>query len=80
MTAPWLDAAVAEEIRAEMAATVWKVVVCEGDRVEDGDLLVILESMKMDIPVLAEMTARVIELAVHEGDVIGEGDLIATVE
>ncbi len=70
----------AEEIRAELAAIVWKVVVSEGDRVEDGDILVILESMKMDIPVLAEATGRVIELAVHEGDVIGEGDLIATVE
>ena len=41
----------AEEVRAEMVANVWKVVVAAGDAVEDGDTLVILESMKMEIPV-----------------------------
>jgi hypothetical protein len=45
---------VADEIRAEMVANVWKVVAATGDRVDDGDTLVILESMKMEIPVLAE--------------------------
>jgi biotin carboxyl carrier protein len=71
---------VAEEIRAEMVANVWKVVVAAGDRVEDGDTLVILESMKMEIPVLSEGGGTVVELAVNEGDVVQEGDLIATVE
>jgi len=71
---------VAEEIRAEMVANVWKVVVAEGDQVSDGDTLVILESMKMEIPVLSESAGRVAELAVAEGDVIQEGDLIAVVE
>ena len=42
------------EVRAEMVANVWKVVVPEGDTVAEGDTLVILESMKMEIPVLAE--------------------------
>ena len=70
----------AEEIRAEMVANVWKVVVAEGDQVSDGDTLVILESMKMEIPVLSESAGRVAELAVAEGDVIQEGDLIAVVE
>ena len=41
------------EVRAEMVANVWKVVAVEGDHVDDGDTLVILESMKMEIPVLA---------------------------
>ena len=41
----------AEEVRAEMVANVWKVVVSQGDSVEEGDTLVILESMKMEIPV-----------------------------
>ena len=45
------------EVRAEMVANVWKVVATEGDQVEDGDTLVILESMKMEIPVLAEEQA-----------------------
>jgi len=69
----------AEEIRAEMVANVWKVVVAQGDAVEAGDTLVILESMKMEIPVIAESGGTVAELAVGEGDVVQEGDLIATV-
>ena len=69
----------AEEVRAEMVANVWKVVVAEGDTVEDGDTLVILESMKMEIPVVAESAGTVSSLAVNEGDVVQEGDLIATI-
>ena len=70
----------ADEIRAEMVANVWKVVVAAGDQVSDGDTLVILESMKMEIPVLAESDGTVAEIAVAEGDVVQEGDLIARVE
>jgi acetyl-CoA carboxylase biotin carboxyl carrier protein len=68
------------EVRAEMVANVWKVVVHEGDQVEDGDTLVILESMKMEIPVLAEDSGTIVGLKVAEGDVIQEGDLIAVIE
>lgn len=68
------------EVRAEMVANVWKVVVAEGDTVSDGDTLVILESMKMEIPVLAEEEGVVAQLKVAEGDVIQEGDLIAVIE
>jgi acetyl-CoA carboxylase biotin carboxyl carrier protein len=71
---------VADEIRAEMVANVWKVVAVKGDNVDDGDTLVILESMKMEIPVLAESAGVVTEIAVNEGDVVQEGDLIARVE
>ena len=70
----------ADEIRAEMVANVWKVVATKGDSVDDGDTLVILESMKMEIPVLAESAGVVAEIAVDEGDVVQEGDLIARVE
>ena len=70
----------ADEIRAEMVANVWKVVVAAGDQVSDGDTLVVLESMKMEIPVVAESDGIVAEIAVNEGDVIQEGDLIARVE
>jgi acetyl-CoA carboxylase biotin carboxyl carrier protein len=69
-----------EEIRAEMVANVWKIVVAEGDEVSDGDTLVILESMKMEIPVLSEVDGIVAKLAVTEGDVVQQGDLIAVVE
>ena len=67
------------EIRAEMVANVWKVVVAQGDQVSDGDTLVILESMKMEIPVLTESAGTVTQLAVGEGDVVQEGDLIAVI-
>jgi biotin carboxyl carrier protein len=68
------------EIRAEMVANVWKVVATPGAHVQDGDTLVILESMKMEIPVLAEGDGTLTKLAVAEGDVIQEGDLIAVIE
>ena len=68
----------ADEIRAEMVANVWKVVMAEGDEVADGDTLVILESMKMEIPVSPSPTARC-----HAGRVRGRrrpgGDLIAVI-
>ncbi|GAA3980548.1 biotin/lipoyl-binding carrier protein [Actinomadura viridis] len=67
------------EVRAEMVANVWQVVVAEGDPVKEGDTLVILESMKMEIPVLAEEPGTVSALAVREGVVVQEGDLIAVV-
>ena len=69
----------AEEVRAEMVANVWKVVVAQGDSVADGDTLVILESMKMEIPVLAEGSGVVTKMHVAEGDVVQEGDPIATI-
>jgi acetyl-CoA carboxylase biotin carboxyl carrier protein len=69
----------AEHIRAEMVANVWKIVAKVGDEVSEGDTIVILESMKMEIPVLTESAGTVTEIAVAEGDVIQEGDLIAVV-
>ena len=67
------------EVRAEMVANVWKVVAAEGEQVSDGATLVILESMKMEIPVLAEEPGTITKLAVAEGDVVQEGDLIAII-
>lgn len=70
----------AEEIRAEMVANVWKVVASPGDTIAEGDTLVILESMKMEIPVVSEEGGTVSRIAVNEGDVVQEGDLIAVVD
>jgi pyruvate carboxylase len=75
-----VGAGVAEEVLAEMVANVWKVVVAQGDEVAEGDTLVILESMKMEIPVVTESGGTVKELRVNEGDVVQEGDVIAVVE
>jgi acetyl-CoA carboxylase biotin carboxyl carrier protein len=66
------------EIRAEMAANVWKVLVSDGDQVTPGQTLVILESMKMEINVDAEVGGTV-TVVVSEGSTIQEGDVIATV-
>ena len=65
------------EVRAEMAANVWKVVVAEGDAVAAGDTLLVLESMKMEIPVLADAGGTVTRLPAAEGTVVQEGDLLA---
>lgn len=69
----------AEEVRAEMVANVFKVLVAEGDVVADGDTLVILESMKMEIPVLSEVDGTISKVAVQQGGFVQEGDLIAEI-
>ena len=69
-----------EEVLAEMVANVWKVLVSTGDDVSEGDTLVILESMKMEIPVEATVDGKVSEVKVTEGGVVQEGDVIAVIE
>ena len=68
------------EVLAEMVGNVWKVMAGPGDRVATGDALVILESMKMEIPVESPVDGTVRELRVREGGVVQEGDVIAVVE
>ncbi|SDP71473.1 Biotin-requiring enzyme [Actinopolyspora xinjiangensis] len=70
----------AHEIRAEMVANVMTVDVAVGDQVGNGDSVVMLESMKMEIPVLTERPGRVHRIAVGPGDVVREGDLLAVIE
>ncbi len=64
------------EIRADMVANVMEIYVAEGDTLKVGDTIVLLESMKMEIPVIAEADGTVTRLAVAVGDVVQEGDLI----
>ena len=66
------------EIRAEMVAQVHSVLVEPGTPVNAGDTLMLLESMKMEIPVLAEAGGIVLEIAVQPGDVVHEGDVLVT--
>ena len=68
------------EVRAEITANVWQVRVEVGQSVEVGDELVILESMKMEIPVTAPLAGTISELAVAPDDQVTEGDLIAVIE
>jgi biotin carboxyl carrier protein len=67
---------VAEQIRAEMVANVLSVLVSDGDQVNAGQPVVIMESMKMEIPVLAEHGGTVSRVVVAEGDVVQEGDVM----
>ncbi|MEY4311513.1 MAG: hypothetical protein RL355_401 [Actinomycetota bacterium] len=67
------------EIRADMVANVMEIYVAEGDQISVGDTVVLLESMKMEIPVIAEVAGTVARLAVTQGDVVQEGDLIVEI-
>jgi len=69
-----------EELKASMAGSVWKIVAGAGETVEEGQDVVILESMKMEIPIAAESAGTVKELKVAEGDFVNEGDVIAVIE
>ncbi|MSO38521.1 MAG: biotin/lipoyl-binding carrier protein [Acidimicrobiia bacterium] len=68
------------EIRAEIAANVWQVRAEVGMAVAEGDEICILESMKMEIPVVTEVPGIVRELFVEPDQVIQEGDLIAIID
>jgi acetyl-CoA carboxylase biotin carboxyl carrier protein len=68
------------EIRAEIAANVWQVVVDEGQMVAEGDEIVILESMKMEIPVETEDDGTVKEIRCEEGQSVSEGDVLVVLE
>lgn len=67
-------------VKSNMAGTVWKVLVKPGDKVEAGQDVLILESMKMEIPISAETAGVVKALKVKEGDFVNDGDLVAEVE
>ncbi len=68
------------EIRAEMVANVWQVLVEEGEAIAAGAQLLVLESMKMEIPVESPVSGTVTGLHVVPGQVLAEGDLIVVVE
>jgi biotin carboxyl carrier protein len=71
-----LDEPVAEQIRAEMVANVLSVLVGDGEVITPGQPVVIMESMKMEIPVLAEHGGTVERVFVAQGDVVQEGDVM----
>ena len=69
-----------KEIKSEITGSVWKIVKQVGDAVGDEDALMILESMKMEIPVLAETSGTVLEIKVKEGEPVAEGQVLAVLE
>ncbi len=70
----------AEEIRAHITGTVWKIEVEVGAEVEEEDELVILESMKMEMPVETPIDGTVKEILIAEGDAVEEGQVLVIVE
>ena len=68
------------DVEAHITGTVWKIEVAVGDAVARGDVVAILESMKMEMPVEAEIEGTVIELLCDEGDSVSEGQPIARLE
>ena len=64
------------KVRSEVSGSVWKIEVAEGQAVNEGDTLVIVESMKMEIPICAEVSATVLELLVAEGDPVTEDQVV----
>ena len=68
------------EIEAHITGTVWKVQVQVGDRVADGDTVVILESMKMEMPVTAESDGLVAAIRCEEGQSVAEGDVLVVLK
>ena len=68
------------EVRAEMAANVWQVTATVGQLVEEGDVLMILESMKMEIPVEAPAAGIVSAIRVAEKDQVAEGDVLVVID
>jgi acetyl-CoA carboxylase biotin carboxyl carrier protein len=68
------------EIKSEITGTVWQVKSSPGDKVESGDTLVVVESMKMEIPVITEDAGTVKEILVKEKDPVAEGQVVAVIE
>ena len=70
----------AVEVEAQVTGSIWKIERAVGDVVEEEDVLLIIESMKMEIPVEAPCDGRVGEVRVSEGDSIEEGDILVVLE
>ena len=68
------------EVEAQVTGNVWKIETAVGTRVEEEDVLLVIESMKMEIPVEAPVAGRVVEIRVREGQAIDEGDVLVVLE
>jgi acetyl-CoA carboxylase biotin carboxyl carrier protein len=68
------------QIYSNMAGSIWKILVQVGDQVEEGQEVVILESMKMEIPIVAELRGVVKDINKQEGEFVNEGEVIIEIE
>ena len=68
------------EIKAELVGNLWKITIEVGQHVEEDDTIMILESMKMEIPIMAPQAGTIKEILAKEGDVVQEGQTVAIIE
>jgi len=67
-------------VKTEITGKVWKITAEKGQRLDEDEPIVILESMKMEIPVPAPIACTIVDIVVAEGDSVSEGDVIAHIE
>lgn len=68
------------DVKSEIAGQVWKIAATPGDKLAGDDVIMILESMKMEIPIVAPKAGTLVDLHVAEQDMVAEGQTIATLE
>ncbi|MDA0840759.1 MAG: acetyl-CoA carboxylase biotin carboxyl carrier protein subunit [Planctomycetota bacterium] len=68
------------EVKSDVTGTVWKIEMSVGDAVGEGDEIMILESMKMEIPAMAPEAGKIVEITVSENESVEEGQVLAVIE
>jgi len=68
------------DVKTEITGNIWKIVTKVGDQLAEDDPILIMESMKMEIPVAAPEDGRVVEILVSVGDIVTEGSVVARLE
>lgn len=69
-----------EQLKSEVTGRVWKIVLPAGARATEGDTILVVESMKMEIPIMANRDGTVVEILVAEGDSVGDGQAVAVMQ
>jgi acetyl-CoA carboxylase biotin carboxyl carrier protein len=67
-------------VKSEVTGSVWNIEVESGQQVSEGDIVLVIESMKMEIPVIAEKSGTVASILVAQGDAVSEGQTVAVLE
>jgi acetyl-CoA carboxylase biotin carboxyl carrier protein len=68
------------DVISEMTGSIWKILTQVGQDVSEGDTLILIEAMKMEIPVIATDSGKVSEILVAEGDMVADGDVVVRLE
>jgi acetyl-CoA carboxylase biotin carboxyl carrier protein len=68
------------DVKTEITGNIWKIVAQVGDQLSENDPIIIMESMKMEIPIMASEDGRLSEILVAEGDIVTEGSVVARIE